>query len=144
MEKGYERLYALSVRKLPALPQCKIYAINNAKTVLREHTVQKLQAFLLTMVMVFRKLGGPDPQYNHVMLHASRVGHIYTSTQRIPVCTRQYRGDEFLSDAPFFGLGLWTQFKLALCACASGCSSTLEPRGGWKLVISDAQLVQRE
>ena len=35
---------------------------------------------------------------------------------------------EFLSDAPFFGLSLWTQFKLALCACASGWSSTLEPR----------------
>ena len=37
-------------------------------------------------------------------------------------------GREFLSDAPFFGLSLWTQFKLALCACASGWSSTLEPR----------------
>ena len=37
-------------------------------------------------------------------------------------------GCEFLSDAPFFGLSLWTQFKLALCACASGWSSTLEPR----------------
>ena len=37
-------------------------------------------------------------------------------------------GREFLSDAPFFGLSLWTQFKLALYACASGWSSTLEPR----------------
>ena len=25
-------------------------------------------------------------------------------------------GSEFLSDAPFFGLSLWTQFELALCA----------------------------
>ena len=37
-------------------------------------------------------------------------------------------GREFLSDAPFFGLSLWTEFKLALCACVSGWSSTLEPR----------------
>ena len=36
-------------------------------------------------------------------------------------------GGEFLSDAPFFGLFLWTEFKLANCACASGWSSTLEP-----------------
>ena len=27
---------------------------------------------------------------------------------------------EFLSDAPFFGLSLWTESKLANCACASG------------------------
>ena len=31
-------------------------------------------------------------------------------------------GGEFLSDAPFFGLSLWTEFKLANCACVSGWS----------------------
>ena len=35
---------------------------------------------------------------------------------------------EVLSDAPYFGLSLWTHFKLALCACASGWSSTVEPK----------------
>ena len=29
---------------------------------------------------------------------------------------------EFLSDAPFFRLSLWTEFKLTNCACASGWS----------------------
>ena len=29
---------------------------------------------------------------------------------------------EFLSDAPFFRLSLWTEFKLANCACVSGWS----------------------
>ena len=27
---------------------------------------------------------------------------------------------EFLSDAPFFGLSLWMELKVANCACASG------------------------
>ena len=31
-------------------------------------------------------------------------------------------GSEFLSDAPFFGLSLWTELKVANCACASGRS----------------------
>ena len=34
----------------------------------------------------------------------------------------RFPGREFLSDAPFFGLSLWTEFKLANCACASGWS----------------------
>ena len=42
--------------------------------------------------------------------------------------TAHFPGREFLSDKPFFGLSLWTQFKLALCACVSGWSSTLESR----------------
>ena len=46
---------------------------------------------------------------------------------RFHVCTSHAPGREFLSDAPFFGLSLWTEFKLANCACASGWSSTLEP-----------------
>ena len=33
-----------------------------------------------------------------------------------------HTGSEFLSDAPFFGLSLWTEFKLANCTCASGWS----------------------
>jgi len=32
---------------------------------------------------------------------------------------------EFLSDAPFFRLSLWMEFKLANCACASGWSQPL-------------------
>ena len=31
-------------------------------------------------------------------------------------------GCEFLSDAPIFGLSLWTELKVANCACASGWS----------------------
>ena len=40
---------------------------------------------------------------------------------------------EFLSDAPFFGLSLCAEFQLANCACASGWSSTLEPRSNMAL-----------
>ena len=50
----------------------------------------------------------------HLLLYATLT--IWTSAWRVPaVC-------EFLSDAPFFGLSLWTEFKLANCACASGWS----------------------
>ena len=43
-----------------------------------------------------------------------KVGGV-SETTSITVC-------EFLSDAPFFGLSLCTEFQLANCACASGWS----------------------
>ena len=44
-------------------------------------------------------------------LRLSAVSHVWGRT-----------GCEFLSDAPFFGLSLCTEFQLANCACASGWS----------------------
>ena len=45
---------------------------------------------------------------------------------------------EFLSDAPFLGLCLWTEFKLANCACASGwsCLMNLDLRSKFWLFLS--------
>ena len=49
-------------------------------------------------------------------------GILYTpSTCRLELKAPE-PGGEFLSDAPFFGLSLWTEFKLVNCACASGWS----------------------
>ena len=49
---------------------------------------------------------------------------------------------EFLSDTPFFGLSVCTQFKLANCACTSGLGSTLEPwsKLGYGSIIWSIQL----
>ena len=45
---------------------------------------------------------------------------------------------EFLSDAPFFRLSPWTEFKLANCACASGwsCLMNLDLRSKFWLFLS--------
>ena len=43
-------------------------------------------------------------------------------------------GGEFLSDSPFFGLSLWTEFKLANCASASGWKCLMEPRPSFEVL----------
>ena len=55
-----------------------------------------------------------------------------------PKASRHSPGSEFLSDAPFFGLSLWTEFKLANCACASGwsCLMNLDLRSKFWLFLS--------
>ena len=49
-----------------------------------------------------------------------------------------WTGGEFLSDAPFFGLSLWTESKLANCACASrwSCLMNLDLRSKFWLFLS--------
>ena len=62
----------------------------------------------------------------HPLAHAQFA--TFNSVQRLsPKKGASDAVGEFLSDAPFFGLSLWTELKVANCACASGWSSTFEP-----------------
>ena len=70
-----------------------------------------------------------DLSFSSVVFYKSTALLLYGQYQvNIGIPKNRHPGCEFLSDAPFFGLSLRMQFKLALCACASGWSSTLEPR----------------
>jgi len=64
----------------------------------------------------------------------SYLTHCYYTAKYPQICNRMWASTscyrpvcEFLSDALFFGLSLWTEFKLANRACASGWwTSTFE------------------
>ena len=70
-------------------------------------------------------------------LTKTRVASSYSV--RTATVTGSGRGSrEFLSDAPFFGLSLWTEFKQANCACVSGwsCLMNLDLRSKFWLFLS--------
>ena len=88
-----------------------------------------LPTLTLTGLKRWITVNTPLPHEIRQSLGLQSIKYISCGTWRSFVNTRRSFADrvsqvvrEFLSDAPFFGLSLWTEFKLANCTCTSGWS----------------------